>query len=245
MPIAFRPAAERGRLLDPGVSGTAAFSHGSAFDRDWLGFHALRVLNRLELAPGARLPPARRANMEQLTLVLAGSYRARSSAGDSGPVAAGGWHRLAAGAGVDLVEENADPAAPLRLLQLWVQPMRSNAAPAQAVAVPSVGQSRIAAPRDALLPWGAAATVRRESVPPGASLAVPPTRAGACWIELVGGELAVRAPGAATAAFLRGGDGIAVAGEPAQALVSSFGADVLVIELPGPPDAGRREGCAG
>lgn len=232
MPIAFRPAAERGRLVDPGLRGSAAFSHGSAFDRDWLGFHALRVLNRLEIAPGARLPAARRANMEVLTLVLAGTCRIRSQAGDTGILVAGQWHRLGAGLGVDVTEENGDPDATLRLLQLWVQPTHSNAVPAQAVATPAVGESRIAAPRDALLPWGAAATVRRESVVPGAAFAVPGTRGSACWIEVIGGELAHRGPGEARIAHLRGGDGFGVADEAGFALVSSSGADLLVVELP-------------
>lgn len=230
MPITFRPAAERGRLVDPGLSGTAAFSHGSAFDRDWLGFHALRVLNRVELAPGTQRPAARRANMEVLTLVLSGSYRASSQVGDSGPVGVGQWHRLAAGAGVDVVEENLSHDATLRLLQLWVQPTHSNAAPMQAVGVPGVGASRIAAPMgsaSSLLPWSAAATLRRESIVPGAALALPSTRAAACWVEVIGGELAHGGR------FLRGGDGFGVADEPALALVSSFGADLLVLELPG------------
>lgn len=226
MPIVFRPAAERGRLVDPGLSGTAAFSHGSAFDRDWLGFHALRVLNRVELAPGTRLPAARRANMDVLTLVLAGTYQVTSQVGDSGPVVAGQWHRLGAGAGVDVVEANVDPSASLRLLQLWVQPMHSNATPVQAVATPAVGASRIAAPADALLPWAAAATVRRESIVPGAVFAVPATRGAACWVEVIGGELAYRGQ------FLRAGDGLGVENEAGFALVSSFGADLLVIELP-------------
>lgn len=224
--MVFRPAADRGRLVDPGLRGLAAFSHASAFDRDWLGFHALRVLNRVELAPGARLPAARRANMEVLTLVLAGTYRVQSQAGDSGPIAAGQWHRLGAGVGVDVIEENLDGAATLRLLQLWVQPTHSNAVPAQARATPAVGESRIAAPVDALLAWGAGATVRRESVVPGASLAVPATRGSACWVEVIGGELAHRGR------FLRGGDGLGAADESAFALVSSFGADLLVVEMP-------------
>lgn len=233
MPITFRPAAERGHLVDPGLTGTAAFSHGSAFDRDWLGFGALRVLNRVELAAGVRLPAARRANMEVLSLVLSGTYRSTSQAGDSGPVAAGQWHRLGAGAGVDVVEENLSPDATLRLLQLWVQPTHSNAAPVQAVGAPGVGDSVIAAPVAALLPWGAAATLRRESIVPGAAFALPATRGSACWVEVIGGELAFRGPGEASLAHLRDGDGFGVADAPAFALVSSFGADLLVLELPG------------
>jgi len=227
MPVFFRPAALRGRFTDPGRSGVAAFSHADAFDRDWLGFHALRVLNRVELAPGARLAAARRANMEVLSLVLAGSYRVDSQAGDSGPVGTGQWHRLAAGAGVDAVEENLDRGAPLRLLQLWLQPARSNARPLQAVAVADAGHTRIAAPADALLHWDLAATLRRESVPPGTAFTVPDTRGAACWIEVIGGELAHGGR------FLRDGDGLGVADEAGFALVSSFGADLLLLELPG------------
>ena len=225
MPIVFRPAAERGRLVDPGLSGTAAFSHGSAFDRDWLGFHALRVLNRVELAPGARLPAARRANMELLTLVLSGTYRATSAAGDSGPVVTGGAYRLGAGAGVDLVEENPDPAVASRLVQLWVAPTHSNARPAHAVAHVD-GPGPIAGPASAPLPWSAAASVRREGIAPGAMRALPTTSTSACWIEVLDGELALGGR------ILRRGDGVGIAGEPALALVSCFGADVLVVDLP-------------
>jgi hypothetical protein len=98
--------------------------------------------------------------------------------------------------------------------------------PAQTVATPAVGESRIAAPADALLPWGAGATVRRESIVPGAMFAVPATRGSACWVEVIGGELAYRGQ------FLRAGDGLGVADEPGFALVSSYGADLLVVELP-------------
>ena len=97
----------------------------------------------------------------------------------------------------------------------------------------AVGDSLIAAPERALLPWRAAATVRRESVVPGASLALPDTRGRACWIEVIGGEIVHRGAAEASATFLRGGDGLAVHDQPGIALVSSFGADLLVIELPG------------
>jgi len=233
MPVILRPAAQRGRFTDPGLTGVAAFSHGEAFDRHWLGFHALRVLNRVELAPGTRLPAARRANMEVLTLVLEGHYRVSSQAGDSGPLKAGQWHRLAAGAGVDVLEQNLDPDAPLRLLQLWLQPAHSNAPPQQAVAVPGAGDTRIAAPTDALLHWDLAATLRRLSLAPGATFAVPATPAAACWVDVIAGELAFRGPGAAGLAQLRGGDGLGVADEAGFALVSSFGAELLLLELPG------------
>ncbi|MBS3960144.1 MAG: pirin family protein [Xanthomonadaceae bacterium] len=223
----FRPAAERGRFTDPGLSGVAAFSHAGAFDRDWLGFGALRVLNRLELAPGQALPPARRANMEILSLVLDGQFRSRSQAGDSGPLAAGQWHRLAAGAGVDAIEENPDPQRPLRLLQLWVQPRHSNARPLAAVAAPAPGDALVAAPpghRPApVFDWDVAATLQRRALAPGGSLPLP---AGACWIEALGGEASLGG------GLLRAGDGVAVAAGEGRVLVSSFGADLLLLELP-------------
>lgn len=225
MPV-FRPAAERGLLDDPGLRGRAAFSHGGAFDPAWLGWGALRVLNQLELAPGAVLPAARRANMEVLGLVLSGRYRVGIPGEPAVEVPAGHWHRLGAGAGVDVVEANADAAQSLRLLQLWVQPARSNARPEQALAAPAVGQDRIAGPSTdpALLPWGAKARLRRVSVLPGGALAVPATFGDAAWVEVIGGELALGGR------FLRGGDGLGLRDEPGLALVSSFGADLLLLE---------------
>lgn len=225
MPV-FRSAAERGLLDDPGLRGRAAFSHGSAFDPAWLGWGALRVMNRLELAPGATLPVARRANMEVLSLVLSGRYRVGIPGEPALEVPAGHWHRLGAGAGVDVVEANADAAQPLHLLQLWVQPARSNARPEQALAAPTVGQECIAAPASApaLLPWGAKARLRRVSVVPGGVLSLPATFGDAAWLEVIGGELALGGR------FLRGGDGLGLRDEPGLALVSSFGADVLLLE---------------
>lgn len=225
MPV-FRLAAERGILDDPGLRGRAAFSHGNAFDPAWLGWGGLRVMNRLELAPGATLPVARRANMEVLSLVLSGRYRVGISGEPALEVPAGHWHRLGAGAGVDVGEANADTAQPLQLLQLWVQPARSNARPEQALAAPAVGQECIAAPvpDPALLPWGAKARLRRLSVLPGGALAVPATFGNAAWVEVIGGELALGGH------FLRGGDGLGLRDEPGFALVSSFGADVLLLE---------------
>ncbi len=232
MPFVFRPATERGRLLEPGLTGTAAFSHGSAFDRAWLGFHALRVLNRIELAAGVRLPPARRANMEILTLVLAGTYRATFRSTDfqescTGPLQAGTWHRLGAGVGVEVVEENACPDTSLRLLQFWLQPSHSNTVPEQAAAIPLASEARIAAPLNALLPWGSTASVRRQRILPGGTLTLPNTLGGACWVEVLGGEVAQGKQ------VLRVGDGLGVASEAAIALVTSFGVDLLVIDLPG------------
>jgi len=232
MPFRFRPATERGRLDDPGLTGVAAFSHGSAFDPGWLGFGALRVLNRVEIAAGQCLPPARRANMELLSLVLAGRYRAHSQAGDSGVLEAGQICRLAAGAGVDLVEANADPARPLRLLQLWLQPRHSNARPQQETARVPAEAACLAAPegtRAALLPWQADAVVQRLRLAPGGSLALPPTVDAACWIEVIEGEAALGG------CLLRAGDGVGIGGEDSVALVSSFGADLLRIDLPALP----------
>lgn len=224
--LAFRLAAERGRILDPGLSGSAAFSFGSAFDAQWLGFAALRVLNRVELAPGAQLPAARRANMVLLTLVLSGSYRVTSQAGDSGTVSIGQWVCTAAGAGIDVVEENLSAQKPLRLLQAWVQPRHSNAAAAQTVAAPALGQERIAADSDAPLLWDVDGRVQRHALAPGGTLALAATPERAVWVEVVGGEAALGGR------FLRRGDGLGVMDERAQVLVSSFGADVLVFDLP-------------
>jgi len=222
---ALRLAALRGLIDDPGVSGRAAFSHAGAFDPAWLGFGALRVLNRLRLAPGAALPQARRANMALLTFVQAGRYRAQSQAGDSGEIATGGWVALSAGAGVDLFERNADADRPLDLLQAWVQPARSNGQPVQSTCA-AVAHGPVVGGDAAPLAWSAEARASRVLVAPGGAWSAAASPGRALWVEVLGGELF------SGGEALRAGDGLGLRDEPAVALVSSFGGDLLVFDLP-------------
>ncbi len=127
--IVFRAAAARGHAQGVGVDRRHAFSSGDHHDAAWMGWGALRVLDEVVVAPGAAIAPQRRANMELLTLVLAGTLLHRDGAGADHLIDAGGLQCVGAGRGTDVDERNASPTAPLRMLQAWIQPDRVNAAP--------------------------------------------------------------------------------------------------------------------
>ncbi|MBB6600148.1 hypothetical protein [Luteimonas sp. MC1825] len=129
-----RPAAARGRIIAGGVDAWHAFSRGDAIDRDWMGWGALRVLSTQDWAPGAVAEAVRVANMELVLLVLDGRLRIACAGLDPREVTAGGVAWIGAGHGIECRLENASTAAPLRLLEAWIQPDRVNATPGIAVA---------------------------------------------------------------------------------------------------------------
>lgn len=127
-----RPAGQRARSADGGIVAVEAFSRGGAIDRAWMGWGALRVLSHQDWAPGAVRDEARVANMERLLLVISGALDA--DCGDSGRhrVDAGDLLWIGAGHGLGARLANASATAPLRLVELWLQPDRVNAPPAVA-----------------------------------------------------------------------------------------------------------------
>ena len=127
-----RPAAARGTVQGGWLDSRHTFSFGSYHDPDWMGFGPLRVINDDRVAPGGGFAPHRHANMEIVSIVLEGALAHRDSTGNEGVIRAGDVQWMSAGHGVEHSEFNASSDAPVHFLQVWVQPDRSNAAPAYA-----------------------------------------------------------------------------------------------------------------
>ena len=117
----------RGHVRAGPIESRHAFSSGEYYDRRWMGFGPLRVLNEVTLAPGAASPPQRYANMELLTYVLSGALA--HEADDAQSVTAGELLWIGAGHGIELQLRNASVDEPVRFLQAWIQPDRLNAQP--------------------------------------------------------------------------------------------------------------------
>lgn len=230
-----RPSAARGHVQAGWLDSRHTFSFGHYHDPAWMGFGVLRVINEDRVAPGAGFPPHRHANMEILSIVLSGRLRHQDSTGASGVIGAGGVQWMSAGHGVEHGEFNASDTEPVHFLQVWIQPDRSNTAPAHAqrddVQLVPGAWTLLASPEgeDGSLPLRQDARLRalRLDADGAAVFELDGTRR--YWLHVATGAVVV--DGQALAA----GDALGITGESATLDVAGRAPDtrVLLFDLPG------------
>ncbi|SDZ14786.1 hypothetical protein SAMN04487939_11852 [Lysobacter sp. yr284] len=243
-----RLSRERGRVPADGSDSLHTFSSGGYYDPAWMGFGALRVLREVRAAPGAGLAVHRHANMDVFSYVLegamgfegvAGSEFGEAAGGDdtaTGVVRAGELQWLGAGHGMRHRAFNAAADAPLRFLQIWIQPDRLNARPAYALsAAPAAGDRgwALRASRDGGeggLPVRQDLRLSTATLAAGAALRCALDVGRGYWLQLVSGE--AEANGRALAA----GDALGWVGESGELALTAgdHGAQALLLELPPP-----------
>lgn len=229
-----RPAAERGHVRAGWLDSRHTFSFGHYHDPAWMGFGVLRVINEDRVAPGAGFPPHRHANMEILSIVLSGRLRHQDSTGAGGVVGAGDVQWMSAGHGVEHSEFNASDTEPVHFLQVWIQPDRSNAAPAYAqrdeVQLAPGAWTLLASPdgEDGSLPIRQDARVRMVALDARGTASFELDAARRYWVHV--------ATGAATidAGRFDAGDALGIAGEAGRLEIDGRAADtrVLLFDLP-------------
>ncbi|MCD9030060.1 pirin family protein [Luteimonas sp. BDR2-5] len=230
----FRSGDQRGHSRGAGHDSRQAFSGGDYHDPAWTGFGALRVCNEDLLAPGAALPPQRRANMEILELVLDGSVTGSGADGAAVSLPAGTLHLLSAGHGAEHRLANASATQPARVLRLWLQPDRVNASPAASMldGTPATDGSwtTLASPdgRDGGLALRLQGRLQRARLAPSAALALPVDPARRVWLQVLAGT--VDADGRP----LLAGDAVGWDGEAADVrlVAGDAPADLLLLTLP-------------
>lgn len=228
----FRPAAERGHSAIGWLDSWHSFSFSDYHDEAWMGFRALRVINDDVIAPGQGFPTHPHRDMEILTWVLEGRLEHRDSTGGGGIVGHGEVQGMTAGRGIRHSEFNASATAPLRLLQIWIEPTRRGETPryAQAV-VPAAERSGrwavvAAGPgRASALPILADAVMLVAALEPGQHLthAIPAGRHA--WVQVARGEVVV------DGRTMLQGDGLAVSEEAGLAFTATTACEVLLFDL--------------
>lgn len=234
-------AAERGRTSRAWLDARHSFSFGEFYHPERFGFAALRVLNEDRIAPGGGFPEHGHANMEILTVLLSGSLRHRDSLGHEEVLGPGDAQWMGAGHGIRHSEVNASAEAPVHLLQLWLQPERSNLPPGHALrrgrgGFPP-GETLLAARAgegvDAL-PLRLDARIAMLRLLPGEArvLASPGRRWH--WLQLVEG-----ASSEAEGEALEAGDGLGLASDAVCLSAGSAGALLLWVAMAMPAEGGR------
>ena len=230
-----RPADQRGEVSLGWLRSRHTFSFGHYHDPAWMGFGPLRVINDDTVAPGGGFAPHRHANMEIVSVVLAGALAHRDSAGHEGVVRAGDVQWMSAGHGIEHSEYNGSDAEPVHFLQVWIQPDRLNAQPAydQRHFDPVARRGRwatLASPdgADGSIAIRQQARLLATRLLAGDALAAPLAADRLYWLHVAAGEVQ------AGERVLRAGDALGFADEAGELALRGIAdaSDVLLFDLP-------------
>ncbi len=124
-----RKSADRGYANHGWLESYHSFSFAEYFDRKYMHFSALRVINDDIIAPGQGFGMHPHRDMEIVTYILRGELQHKDSIGNGSVIRAGDVQRMTAGTGIVHSEFNASNANDVHLLQIWIMPDTLNLEP--------------------------------------------------------------------------------------------------------------------
>jgi redox-sensitive bicupin YhaK (pirin superfamily) len=111
--LELRKADERGHVQFDWLNSYHSFSFGEYYDRRYMQWGALRVINDDTVAPGGGFPPHSHRDMEIISYVLDGGLAHQDSIGTGSEIRPGDVQMMEAGTGVTHSEFN--PSFPANL----------------------------------------------------------------------------------------------------------------------------------
>lgn len=120
--ITIRPSEERGKVNIAWLDSKHTFSFGSYYDRNYMGFASLRVINEDKIQPNQGFNTHSHKDMEIITYVLEGELEHKDSIGNGSIIRPGDVQRMSAGTGIAHSEFNPSSQETVHLLQIWIQP---------------------------------------------------------------------------------------------------------------------------
>jgi redox-sensitive bicupin YhaK (pirin superfamily) len=228
-----RKSTDRGHAHHGWLESQHTFSFAGYHDPDYMGFRALRVINEDRVAPGKGFDAHSHRDMEILSYVLDGALEHRDSMGNGSVIRPGELQLMRAGTGVTHSEYNHSSVAPVHFLQIWILPDQEGLEPGYDQRAFAESERR-GAFRLIASPDGAEGSVRVHQdvrlhatlLEPGQTIrqALDPDRFA--WLQVTRGALDV-----SSGLALSGGDGLAVAQEPAIELTASAPTEALLFDL--------------
>jgi len=127
--ITTRKTEDRGRAKFDWLDSRHTFSFGDYYDKRFMGFRDLRVINEDRVTPGSGFPTHPHRDMEIVTYVLDGALEHKDSMGNGSVIRWGEVQRMSAGTGVTHSEYNHSRSEPVHFLQIWIIPERAGLQP--------------------------------------------------------------------------------------------------------------------
>ena len=231
--ISIHKSEDRGAASHGWLEAKHSFSFGGYYNPQRMGFGPLRVINQDRIAEGRGFGAHGHRDMEIITYVVSGSLQHRDSMGNGSILRQGDVQRMSAGTGVEHSEINPDPAAELRLFQIWIEPSKNGLAPGYAERHFTDADKRgrlalLASPdgRDGSLSIAQDAFLLSGILEAGDAIQRPLGAGRLGYLHVVRGELSVNGK------RLMEGDAAELVGEASVVLENASAAEVLLFDLP-------------
>ncbi|MCB0385326.1 MAG: pirin family protein [Bdellovibrionales bacterium] len=228
-----RKSEERGQADLGWLKAKYTFSFADYFDRNYMGFRTLRVINQDIIQPSGGFATHPHNDMEILTFVIRGTVEHKDSMGNSTLIPAGEVQLMSAGTGVRHSEFNPSSSDKLELLQIWIVPDRKGH-------TPNYQQMKLDSRRglnewqQLVGPYGLShngmsihqqVAIYRGLAKSGQSLVFRSQHGGNIWIQIVDGEVEIEED------LLKAGDGLAMTESSQISLLAKKDGEVLLFDL--------------
>ncbi|MEG4801050.1 pirin family protein [Microcoleus sp. ARI1-B5] len=230
--ITVRKSEARGHANHGWLDSYHTFSFANYYDRNFMNFRSLRVINEDVISPGKGFGTHGHSDMEIITYVLEGALEHKDSLGTGAAIKPGEVQRMSAGTGIQHSEFNHSQTEPVHLLQIWLLPDTNGLPPSyeqrEFPLAERRGKLRLVAARDAR---DGAVKVHQDVDLYAAVLdknsrvahVLQPNRHA--WVQVARGAVSLNG------LTLEKGDGAAVSGEDELAIEAAEDAEFLLFDL--------------